>query len=205
MAPARCIASGPSSARLLGNMDMVLAKTDIAIAARYATLVADTRARKRRLPAHPRRVPAHAAGPPRDHRPTRASSRATRRSRAASATASPTSIRSTTSSSSCCAAIAAATPERVQPRHPPDDQRHRGGPPQQRVGCAAGHDGGMESTAGYPASMMARWLVEIARSPPRPSKKSLHACCALSGSGIRSATLRAWSSGVAISVGTEPG
>ena len=30
---------------LLGNMDMVLAKTDIAIAARYAALVADTRAR----------------------------------------------------------------------------------------------------------------------------------------------------------------
>ena len=42
MSCARCIAAGPSSAALLSNLDMVLAKTDLAIASRYAELVEDS-------------------------------------------------------------------------------------------------------------------------------------------------------------------
>ena len=70
----------------------------------------------------------------RDHRRAASCSPTTRRSRARSATAFPTSIRSTTCRSSCCAATApAATDERVAARHPPDDQRPRGRAAQQRL------------------------------------------------------------------------
>jgi phosphoenolpyruvate carboxylase len=44
---AGCSSPGPSSSSLLSNMDMVLAKTDLAIASRYAELVADAELRER--------------------------------------------------------------------------------------------------------------------------------------------------------------
>ena len=69
-----CTASGRSSRPCSSNMDMVLAKSNIAIASRYAELVTDAELRERDLPAHPggmagldRRAagnhgPTHAAG-----------------------------------------------------------------------------------------------------------------------------------------------
>ena len=43
----RCTGNGRSSGALLSNMDMVLAKSDLALASRYAELVTDARLRKR--------------------------------------------------------------------------------------------------------------------------------------------------------------
>ena len=86
---------------LLSNMDMVLAKSDIAIASRYADLVADTTLRNRifsriacGMAERDRRAADH-------HGPEAACSKATRCWRARSATAFPISIRSTTCRSSC--------------------------------------------------------------------------------------------------------
>ena len=98
---------------LVDRLDMVLAKMDIGIAARYAALVPDRKLRKAVFD----RIE-------REHDDTRAAffaitgdegaaRRTTRRSRAACATASPTSIRSTTCRSICCAGCARA---RATPR-----------------------------------------------------------------------------------------
>ena len=78
---------------MLSNMDMVLAKSDIAIASRYAELVADAALRDAIFA----RMRAGMAGldrrGARDHAASRRCSSATRCSRARSATASPISIR----------------------------------------------------------------------------------------------------------------
>ena len=86
---------------LLSNMDMVLAKSDIGIAARYKELVTDAQLRETIFAAHLRRVRALAAGAADDPQAEFACSKAIPRSRAPSAIASPTSIRSTTCNSSC--------------------------------------------------------------------------------------------------------
>ena len=53
----------------LDNLEMVLAKSDMAIAARYAELVEDQGLREAIFGAHPRRMAAHARLPAGDHRP----------------------------------------------------------------------------------------------------------------------------------------
>ena len=95
---------------VLSNMAMVLAKTDLAIASRYAELVADAVAARRDLRAHRAPSTRGRSGTCSRSRSKRRCSTTTRRSRAASATAFRTSTRSTTCRSSCCAAIAPATP-----------------------------------------------------------------------------------------------
>ena len=90
----RCTTTGRSSAPTLSNMDMVLAKSDIAIASRYAELVDRRRALRERSSAALR---AGMAGldrrGARHHAPAGRCWRAIRCWRARSATAFPTSIR----------------------------------------------------------------------------------------------------------------
>jgi hypothetical protein len=99
---AACTASGRCSAATMSNMGMVLAKSDLDIAARYATLVDDAEVRPG-CSARSRRARADGALGAGDHRgaPARPT---TPRWRAASATASPTSTRCTSCRSTCCAA-----------------------------------------------------------------------------------------------------
>ena len=78
---------------LVDRLDMVLAKMDIGIAARYAALVPDRKLRKTVFDAHRARARRHAARPSSRSRRRRRCWRTTRRSRAACATASRTSIR----------------------------------------------------------------------------------------------------------------
>ena len=118
---------------VLSNMTMVLAKTDLAVASRYAELVPDAAVRDAvfaRIAAEHARTIRHCLA----ITGSRRCSRTTRRSRAASATAFPTSTRSTTCRSSCCAAIApATTDDRTRARDPPHDQRPGRRPAQQRL------------------------------------------------------------------------
>ena len=89
----RCTRDWPFFRTLLSNMDMVLAKTDIAIASRYAELVGDEALRDaifERLRAEWQTLDRCAA---RDHAPAGRCWRTIRCSRARSATASPTSTR----------------------------------------------------------------------------------------------------------------
>jgi phosphoenolpyruvate carboxylase len=84
----------PFFATLLSNMDMVLAKTDLAIASRYAELVQDKELRERIFK---RITEEHANTLTSCRSPARPSAwQAIRCWRARSRTASPTSIRSTT-------------------------------------------------------------------------------------------------------------
>ena len=100
---------------VLSNMAMVLAKTDLAIASRYAELVADAARARADLRAHRRRARAHDRAHCSRSPAARRCSTTIRRSRAASATAFPTSIRSTTCRSSCCAGYRGGqTDERTQ-------------------------------------------------------------------------------------------
>ena len=78
---------------LLSNLDMVIAKSDLAIAARYVELVEDKKLGKRifaRIEAEWQRTERRARA---DHRRERTAWRPTRRWRARSSTASPTSTR----------------------------------------------------------------------------------------------------------------
>jgi phosphoenolpyruvate carboxylase len=91
---------------LLSNMDMVLAKSDIAIASRYAELVSDAgcaSASSRGCAPNGRRRSRRCSR----SWATTSCSKATRCCRARSATGFPISTRSTTCRSSCCAATAA--------------------------------------------------------------------------------------------------
>ena len=95
---------------VISNMEMVLAKSDLAVASRYAELVPDAALREAvfgRIRDEWQRTVRAGAG---DHRAANRCSRTTRRSRARSATACPTSIRSTTCRWNCCTATAAARP-----------------------------------------------------------------------------------------------
>jgi len=60
---ARCSRAGHSSARSVDKLEMVLAKTDMGIAARYAGLVRDPQAARRRSSAHQARARRHARRP----------------------------------------------------------------------------------------------------------------------------------------------
>ena len=83
----------PFFATLLSNMDMVLAKTDLAVASRYAELVTDRKLRAaifKRIAAEHERT---SRLPGADHRRDGDGWQATRCWRARSRTASPTSIR----------------------------------------------------------------------------------------------------------------
>ena len=94
---------------IISNMEMVLAKSDLAVASRYADLVPDAALREavfgrirdewQRTVRRCRRSPG-----------AKRCSPTTPRSRARSATACPTSIRSTTCRWNCCSATAAARP-----------------------------------------------------------------------------------------------
>ena len=96
----RMYAQWPFFRTLLSNMDMVLAKSDLALASRYAELVADRKLRKSvfaMIEAEWHRTVGRAdAG----HRREAAAGRQRRRCSARSATASPTSTRCTTCRSS---------------------------------------------------------------------------------------------------------
>ena len=95
---------------MLSNMAMVLAKTDLAVASRYAELVPDVRASASRFSSASRRtIAARSSWCCRSRARTRCCT-TTRRSHAASATASRTSTRSITCRSSCCAGTAPARP-----------------------------------------------------------------------------------------------
>ncbi len=90
----------PFFATLISNLDMVIAKSDLAIAARYVDLVEDKKLGKRifaRIEAEWERTSEALDA---DHRRDRPARRATRRWRARSSTASRTSTRSTTCRSS---------------------------------------------------------------------------------------------------------
>ena len=91
---------------LVDRLDMVLAKMDMGIAARYAALVPDRKLRKTVFDRIEREHDDTLRRVLRDHARRRRCSRTTRRSRSACATASPTSIRSATSRSICCAGCA---------------------------------------------------------------------------------------------------
>ena len=98
----------------LDNLEMVLAKSDMAIAARYADLVEDAGAARRDLRPHPRRLAADPRRAARRHRPDRGCSRSNpgaRRRR--SGCACPISSRSTCSRSSCSSATAPARTTRA--------------------------------------------------------------------------------------------
>ena len=86
---ARCTAHWPFFRTLLSNMDMVLAKSDIDIASRYAELVPTRSCARRIFGRIQAEMAAHDRVAARDHRPARSCSRATRRWRAASATGAP--------------------------------------------------------------------------------------------------------------------
>ena len=86
---------------LLSNMDMVLAKSDIGIASRYKELVEDARLREAIFARVATEWERSDAGAARRFSSSRRCWSAIRRSPAPSATASPTSIRSTTCSSNC--------------------------------------------------------------------------------------------------------
>jgi phosphoenolpyruvate carboxylase len=64
-----CIASGPSSATLISNMDMVLSKTDIAIASALRRSGRGRGAARAHLPAHQGRMAGARRRPVRHHRP----------------------------------------------------------------------------------------------------------------------------------------
>jgi phosphoenolpyruvate carboxylase len=87
---------------LLSNMDMVLAKSDLALASRYSELVPDAAAQAH-LRVHRGRMAPHGRGAGNDHR-REAAPGTQQRWRAPSATASPTSTRCTTCRWSWCAA-----------------------------------------------------------------------------------------------------
>ena len=77
---------------LLSNMDMVLGKSDIGIASRYAELVTDSALRERIFGAIRAEWELQRALAPGDHGPAATAGGESRSSPAASATASPTSI-----------------------------------------------------------------------------------------------------------------
>ena len=125
-------AKWPFFRSVLSNMAMVLAKTDLAVASRYAELVPDPAVRE---PVFARIAAEHAHGAraPRDHR----AGHAARRQPDACAQ-HPQSLPVSRPAQPPAGRIAAPAPRRTdrpahQARHPPDDQRARGGPAQQRL------------------------------------------------------------------------
>jgi phosphoenolpyruvate carboxylase len=123
----RCTASGRSFSTLLSNMDMVLAKSDLALASRYSRAGDRRPLRKRVFAAIEAEWHRTAERWPRSPA-TSSAWPTTRRCNAPSATAFRTSTRCTTCRWSWCAATAPGrADERVQRGDPHLDQRHCGG------------------------------------------------------------------------------
>ena len=121
---------------LLSNMDMVLAKSSIAIASRYAALVTDARAARDRLPAHPDGMAGLDRGPADHHGPSHAAG-----GQPAACPLHPQPL-SVSRSAEPRAGRAAQAASRVgqrragAARHPADHQRNRRGPAQYRLALA---------------------------------------------------------------------
>ena len=125
----------------LDNLEMVLAKSDMAH--RRAAMPSWSRTRRcaRRLQPHPRRLAAHPRLPAGDHRPEPAARAQSASSTPRSACACPISSRSTCSRSSCSGATAPARRTHGRRRHPALHQRDRDGAAEFGLTMFVGDDG----------------------------------------------------------------
>ena len=142
---------------LLSNMDMVLAKSDLALASRYAELVADTRLRKQDLRRHRGRVAAHRRRAGADHRRQAAPGQQRRRWRARSRHRFPYIDPLHHLQVELVRRYRAGQGRRARAaRHPHLDQRHRRRAAQHRLTPTPGQAGAWSTAGSVRRGMLAR-------------------------------------------------